>query len=67
MSDLPLSAIWLDSEAIGRMLAYDARVVAEKIASRPDFPKPSRIGNKGKPRWRADEVAAWMEQWRETV
>lgn len=67
MPDLPLHAIWLDAAAIGAMLGYEARVVSEKIAARPDFPKPARIGNKGKPRWRADEVVAWMEQWRETA
>jgi len=64
---LPLSAIWLDAAGVAEMLGYEPRVVAEKLAPRPDFPRPARIGNKGRPRWRADEVAAWMEQWRETA
>ena len=66
ISPLPLHAIWLDSDGVGAMLSYEARVVSEKIVTLPDFPHPARIGNKGRPRWRADEVNDWMEQWRDS-
>lgn len=52
---------WLDAKAVGKMLSYDVRVVRERIACRPDFPRPMRIDGAGYPRWREDEVAAWAE------
>lgn len=45
------------------MISVEPRTVLEHYAPRPDFPKPARIGNKGRPRWRADKIVAWMEQW----
>ena len=38
---IPLSALWLDADAVGRMLSLSGRVVRERIALRPDFPKPA--------------------------
>ena len=35
---IPLSALWLDADAVGRMLSLSGRVVRERIALRPDFP-----------------------------
>jgi predicted DNA-binding transcriptional regulator AlpA len=57
---VPLNATWLDAEAAGRMIGYDARQFRERIACRPDFPKPTRIGGVGHPRWNAAEVNDWM-------
>jgi predicted DNA-binding transcriptional regulator AlpA len=57
---IPIEILWLDADGVGRMLGYDAREIRERIACRPDFPKPSRIGGTGKPRWNAAEVDAWM-------
>lgn len=65
MTKLPLDAIWLDAEGIGTMLGYDARIIRERIACRPDFPRPSRVGGTGHPRWNAAEVDAWMRAQRE--
>jgi predicted DNA-binding transcriptional regulator AlpA len=62
---LPLDAIWLDAEGVGEMLGYEPRLVRERIACRPDFPKPSRIGGRGHARWNAAEVDAWMRAQRE--
>ena len=62
---LPLDAIWLDAEGVGAMIGYDARIVRERIACKPDFPKPSRIGGNGRPRWNAAEIDAWMRAQRE--
>lgn len=64
---LPLSATWLDAESVGAMLSLSARVVRERIALRPDFPKPVRIGGVGHPRWNAAEVDAWMRRQREAA
>lgn len=57
---LPLEATWLDAAGVGRMLGYEARIIRERIACRPDFPRPTRIGGKDNPRWNAAEVNAWM-------
>jgi predicted DNA-binding transcriptional regulator AlpA len=65
MSDLPLSAVWLNAEGVGQMLNYEPRIIRERIACRPDFPKPSRIGGTGNPRWNAAEVDEWMRAQRE--
>jgi predicted DNA-binding transcriptional regulator AlpA len=62
---LPIEAIWLDADAVGTMLGYEGRIIRERIACRPDFPKPSRIGGTGRPRWNAAEVDAWMRAQRE--
>lgn len=63
---LPLSAIWLDAEGVGQMLNYEPRIIRERIACRPDFPKPARIGGTGHCRWNAAEVAEWMRTWQPT-
>ncbi len=62
---LPLEAQWLDAEGVAAMLAYEPRVVREKVTCLPDFPKPARIGGKGFPRWNAAEVQRWMLAQRE--
>lgn len=63
--NLPLEALWLDADGVGVMIGYEARIVRERIACRPDFPKPSRIGGSGRPRWNAAEIDAWMRAQRE--
>lgn len=60
MSAPPLDALWLDADGIAAMLSYEPRVVRERIVCLPGFPAPARIGNKGRPRWLASEVHAWM-------
>jgi predicted DNA-binding transcriptional regulator AlpA len=62
---IPTQILWLDAEGVGTMLGYEARIIRERIACRPDFPKPSRIGGKGNPRWNAAEIDEWMRQQRE--
>ncbi len=62
---LPLNAIWLDAEGVGQMLGYEPRIIRERIACKPGFPKPSRIGGTGNPRWNAAEVDTWMRAQRE--
>jgi predicted DNA-binding transcriptional regulator AlpA len=55
---------WIDADKVGRILGYKARVVREKLAKRPDFPRPMRAGH---PRWRRDEIERWAESQRETI
>lgn len=62
---IPTTILWLDAAGVGAMLGYEARIIRERIACRPDFPKPSRIGGKGNPRWNAAEIHEWMLQQRE--
>ena len=64
IDDLPLSARWLSAEQVGQMIGHDARQVRERLALRPDFPRPARPGG-GHPRWNASEVDAWMRRQRE--
>lgn len=57
---VPADSLWLDAEQAGRMLGYDGRMFREKIAIRPECPRPSRIGGTGHPRWNAKELHEWM-------
>lgn len=62
-----MTAQWLDAAGVGRLIGHTARQVRERIALRPDFPRHARIGGTGHPRWRADEVARWMERQRQAA
>jgi hypothetical protein len=71
---LPPSMQWLDAEGIAQMIGgkTTARQVRERIVCRPDFPTALRIDGVGRngqgmsnPRWRADEVARWLNAERE--
>lgn len=55
---------WLDADGVGALLGYTAAQVRERIACRPDFPAPLRIGG-GHARWRTSEIQAWAERERE--
>lgn len=59
---VPLRDRWLDAAGIGMLLSYPARYVLERLAPRPDFPKPLREGH---PRWKAAEVLEWAERTRD--
>jgi predicted DNA-binding transcriptional regulator AlpA len=54
---IPFEKRWLSAEDIGELLGRDRRYVLERMACRPDFPKPDRTG---RPRWLAGEVMAWQ-------
>lgn len=58
---IPLDARWLDAAQVGAMLGFSARQVQERIACRPDFPKPLRLNGHGHPRWKASEVQRWAD------
>ena len=36
--------------------------VAQRIACRPDFPRPIRVDGIGKPRWKGAQVMQWFER-----
>lgn len=56
---------WLDAAGIGALLSLSSRHVRERLALRPDFPRPLRIAGVGHPRWREDEVLEWAERQRQ--
>ncbi len=56
---------WLDAAGIGALLSVSSRQVRERLALRPDFPRPLRIAGVGHPRWREDEVQEWAEKERQ--
>lgn len=56
---------WLDAAGIGALLSLSSRQVRERLALRPDFPRPLRIAGVGHPRWREDEVLEWAERERQ--
>lgn len=75
---LPVSVTLWDAERIAEYLVRSPRVVRERVVTLPGFPKPIRIpsvqsgkhagkGGRGKalPRWKAAEVIAWAESYRE--
>lgn len=65
-ASIPINVRWLDAAGVGAMLGYSARHVAERVACRPDFPRPMRI-NGGHPRWLAKEVMTWADGQRDAA
>lgn len=61
-ASVPFDERWLDAKGVGAMIAQEPRYVLERLACRPDFPKPNRVGQ---PRWKASEIAEWMNDTRE--
>jgi len=64
-ASLPFKDRWLDASGVGALLGYSGRHVAERIACKPDFPRPVRLDG-GHPRWKAAEVLAWAETKRDS-
>lgn len=72
---VPLTVALWDTETIAQYLTRSAKVVRERVVTLPDFPKPIRIpsvqsgkvdeATKSLPRWKAAEVIAWAESYRE--
>lgn len=65
-SAVPPPFRWLSAAQVAALLGMSVKHLAERVAFRPDFPKPSRPGGpKGERKWRMDEVQRYMEQNRE--
>lgn len=66
---IPVAIDLWDIATIAQFLKRDDQVVRERIACLPDFPKAIRLptvgGTRGRPLWKAAEVIAWTEQYRE--
>lgn len=60
-ASIPGDLRWLSAKSVAAMLDVSPRAVLREYACREDFPKPSRVGH---PRWKATEVAEWMESTR---
>lgn len=56
------ASTWLDAQGIAVRISQTRRYVLERLACLPDFPKPSRPGGFGQPRWKASEIDEWMER-----
>jgi len=55
------NAEWLDAGGVGALLSQERSYVIDRLAPRPDFPKPMRAGQ---PRWKRSEILAWAEAMR---
>jgi hypothetical protein len=65
---IPLAVDLWDVATIAQFLKRDNAVVRERITCLPDFPKAIRLpANKGRahPLYKAAEVIAWSEKYRE--
>jgi predicted DNA-binding transcriptional regulator AlpA len=60
-NSIPLESRWVDVDGIGAILGFSRNYVQNKITVRPDFPRPMRLGDKGHPRWSAQEIQAWAK------
>lgn len=56
------NAAWLDANAAAELLCVTPRQFAERIACKPGFPAPLRVGH---PRWKRTEVLAWADATRD--
>jgi len=57
---------WLDAEGVAAMLCKSVRHFRERIAPRPDFPKPCREKGLGV-LWNAAEVDEWVRARRDAT
>ena len=60
-SPIPPGWQWWSAREVAAAIGYSEAVTRDRIVHLPGFPTPARI-NGGKPRWRAQEVAKWMEK-----
>lgn len=69
ISKIPLSVDLWSSAEIGFYLKLSPRVITERYAPLPDFPKairlPSSSGGHGHPRWRARDIIAWAGKYQD--
>ena len=61
---IPLRDRWLDAKGVAALLSQEPRYVLERLAPRPDFPKPLR---EGQPRWKASEILEWADERRQLM
>ena len=56
----------MTAKEVGQFLRMSARHVLEKVSKTPGFPKPIRFpttsGTVGYPRWKQEEVKAWVDK-----
>lgn len=65
---IPVSIDLWDVATIAQFLKRSDAAVRERICALPDFPKAIRLpsqGGRGHPLWKATEVIAWAEKYRE--
>lgn len=66
---IPVAVDLWDLATIAQFLKRDDQVVRERIVCLPSFPKAIRLptigGTRSRPLWKATEVIAWTEQYRE--
>ena len=66
---IPASAQLWDADAVAAYLTVSRRAVLERYAPLPSFPAAIRIpladGKIARPRWKAVEVMAWAERYKE--
>lgn len=66
---IPIDVDLWDASRIGEFLKVGSRQVLERYAPLPNFPRAIRLptpsGGKGQPLWKAVEVIAWAEKFKE--
>lgn len=63
---LPIDIVLWDGELIGKYLNRSKRHVLERVVIQPTFPKAIRMP-KAQPLWKAKEVIAWVEKYKEAA
>lgn len=66
---IPISQDVWSTKEIAQFLKVSESQVRERYACLPDFPKAYRLpkdgGGVGRPRWKAKDVLAWFDQYRD--
>ncbi len=66
---IPINSDYWSTHEIAKLLKRSVNVVRDSIVHLPDFPPahriPSRKGGDGHPLWKAKEVLAWLEKYRD--
>lgn len=52
----------LSGRQVAEMLGYSPRYLMEKLSFKPGFPKPVRLTENGRRRWKDEDILNWMKK-----
>jgi predicted DNA-binding transcriptional regulator AlpA len=63
----PTTSLWLNKSALARHLGVAVPTIDNWLEQDPRFPRPYNVGASKRPRWRVEDVEAYLALCREEV